>query len=439
MSLLGRIRQSIFRDRMIGDTDRERMRRITRDFILHLHPRTVPAASLRFNHTFGLGGLSVLLLVIMVVTGPMLMFVYTPSPNEAYGSIIDLQTNIWFGQLIRNIHHWSAMALLIVAFLHLLRVFYTGAFAQPREFNWQLGLILMFLVVASNFTGYLLPWDQLSYWAVTVGTSLIDHTPVLGTPIRRLLLGGDSITAATLRNFYALHVIVLPLGFLLVGAFHIWRVRKDEITTPSGPTQKRTTVPHLISREILFALFALLVLLAWSTWVNAPLGQAADPNNPPDPTKTAWYFAGIQELLFHFEATFGAFIIPALLTGSLILLPYLSDETVNPGIWFRSPRGRIIALTSFLIGIVSTTLLVALGQDEIFFIDFPDIISAGLLPIALIIIVLWTVARCLSYLKATRGEVHMAVFTLLLAAFLTLTIIGVYFRGGGMALEVPAI
>lgn len=378
-----------------------------------------------------------LLLVVMVLTGMLLMFAYTPSPSEAYGSIIDLQTKIWFGQLIRNLHHWSAMALLTVSVLHLLRVFYTGAFAPPRAFNWQLGLILLFLVVASNFTGYLLPWDQLSYWAVTVSTSMIDHIPLIGASLRQLLLGGDIVTAATLRNFYALHVILLPLGFLLAGAFHIWRVRRDEITTPPGPTPKSTTIPHLISREITFALFALIVLLAWSTWVNAPLGQAADPNNPPDPTKTAWYFAGIQELLFHFEASFGAAIIPALVIGSLILVPYLSDATANPGVWFRSRRGGLLTLLSFWIGIIITALLVYLRETGMSVSGLPDVIGAGILPVSLIVASLWIYWRSLKNFRATRGEIQMALFTVLLAAFLTLTIIGVYFRGAGMVFEVP--
>jgi quinol-cytochrome oxidoreductase complex cytochrome b subunit len=436
MSLISRIRQSINRGSLRGDSDRDRMRRVTNDLVLHLHPRTVPASSLRFTYTFGLGGLSVLLLVVMVLTGTLLMFAYTPSPDEAYSSIVDLQTNVWFGQLIHNIHHWSAMTLLIVAVLHMLRVFYTGAFAPPREFNWQLGLILLFLVVASNFTGYLLPWDQLSYWAVTVGTSMIEHIPVIGPSIRQLLIGGDSITGATLRNFYTLHVILLPLGFLTVGAFHIWRVRKDEITVPPGATEKLTTIPNLINREMLFALLTLISLLAWSTWINAPLDQAADPNNPPDPTKTAWYFAGIQELLFHFEASFGAAIIPGILVGFLILLPYMSDKTINPGIWFRSHKGRLFTLLSFLLGILLTGSFIYLSEAEITFLELPVVISAGFLPVILVIVGLWVYGRSLRVLNATKGEIHMAVFTLLLAAFLTLTIVGVCFRGEGMELHV---
>lgn len=437
MALLGRIRQSIQRDPVGGDTDRERMRLVTSDLILHLHPRTVPTSALRFTYTLGLGGLAVLLLVVMVTTGTLLMFAYTPSPNEAYASITTLQTTVWFGQLIRNIHHWSAMALLIVAFLHLLRVFYTGAFAPPREFNWQLGLLLLFLVVMSNFTGYLLPWDQLSYWAVTVGASLIDHFPLIGPPIRQLLLGGDTITAATLRNFYTLHVILLPLGFLIIGSFHIWRVRKDKITIPPGSTEKRTTIPHLISREILFALSAILLILVWSTWLNAPLGQAADPNNPPDPTKTAWYFAGFQELLLHFDTLSGVTIIPTLLALALILLPYVSDDSINAGVWFRSRRGRGVVVLSFLMGASITVLLIVLGQHQTFLSSQPSVLRGGIVPLVLIIASLWGYVRFLKTFKLTRGEIHMALFTVGLAIFLALTLIGIFMRGQGMALEVP--
>jgi quinol-cytochrome oxidoreductase complex cytochrome b subunit len=207
--------------------------------------------------------------------------------------------------------------MLVVAVLHLLRVFYTAGFTPPREFNWVMGIGLFLLIVAANFTGYLLPWDQLAYWAVTVGTSLIDYIPIVGEPLTRLLLGGPEVGAATLTNFYGLHIAVIPLSLFGLASFHIWRVRKDKITVPRAidqpaDTAKVTTIPHLVSIEFVYALVWIALLLAWAAFVNAPLEKAADPAHSPNPAKAAWYFMGFQELLLHFHPVFGAIIIPGL-------------------------------------------------------------------------------------------------------------------------------
>ncbi|NJL93167.1 MAG: DUF4405 domain-containing protein [Anaerolineae bacterium] len=337
--LLKRVRASIWRAPLRPRTDRDRVRLAMNDLILHLHPPRVPRAAIAWSYTFGLGGLAVLLLVVLIGTGVLLMFAYTPSEQDAYASVVALETEVWFGQMIRNLHHWSGNLLLIVAGLHMLRVFYTGAHRSPREFNWQLGLLLLGLVALGNFTGYLLPWDQLAYWAVTVAHSMLAYVPLIGDPLGDLLIGGEEVSGATLRNFFALHVILIPLGFLVVGSFHIWRVRKDKFSQPrrlddadpDGP-QMVTTIPHLVSREVVFALVVLALLLGWSSFVDAPLGSAANPNDPPNPTKAAWYFMGVQELLLHFHPTFGAFIIPAFTVVALVALPYLPEDAPAEGI-----------------------------------------------------------------------------------------------------------
>jgi quinol-cytochrome oxidoreductase complex cytochrome b subunit len=415
------------------------MRLVTSNLILHLHPRSVSSASIRFTYTFGLGGLAILLLVILVGTGTLLMFAYTPSPNDAYSSIVRLETQIWFGQLIRNLHHWSANLLLVIAGLHLLRVFYTGAFLPPRAYNWQLGLFLLALVIIGNFTGYLLPWDQLSYWAITVSSSLVDHTPLVGPAIRRLMLGGDTVSGTTLQYFFALHIILVPVGLFLIGAFHIWRVRKDKMSAPPGQSSRVPTIPHLVNREMIFALMAIALLLAWATWVDAPLESAANPNNPPDPTKTAWYFAGVQELLLHFHPVFAATVIPLMLVGALGSLPYWPDSTNIEGVWFRSRRGLRLTILSFIVGIVAAVALVLAREVRPELEAVSSFVADGLLPLGVILLGLWAYVRILILRGANHSEIKLAVFTLLLAAFLTLTIIGVYFRGPGMALEVPGI
>ena len=144
---------------------------------LHLHPKRVTEASVQFNRTFGLGGMAALLIVIQIITGVLLRFYYAPYPAEAYNSILFLKNQVLFGQFIRNIHYWSGVFLLMIAFLHFIRVFFTGAYRDIRNINWLLGLVLLILVVLLNFTGYLLPWDQLAYWAITVSTNIIGYLP----------------------------------------------------------------------------------------------------------------------------------------------------------------------------------------------------------------------------------------------------------------------
>ncbi len=328
-----RVWESIQRDELPPRDDRGRMRLVMNNLVLHLHPSKVAKPTLKFTYTWGLGGLALLLVALLVITGIMLMFVYTPAPETAYQDMLNLQTEIWFGQLIRNLHYWSGNLLVIVALLHLLRVFFTGGFKTPREFNWVLGVALLLLVIGANFTGYLLPWDQLAYWAVTVGSSLLSYVPLIGEPLRNFLLGGPEVGAATLTNFYGLHVAIIPLVLMGIASFHIWRVRKDALTIPhkldgmvdgSDTTQveKVTTLPHLVSREFVFALVMMGAILLWSVWVNAPLEAAANPNLSPNPAKAAWYFMGLQELLMHFHPVFGAIIIPALGLGALAILPY---------------------------------------------------------------------------------------------------------------------
>jgi quinol-cytochrome oxidoreductase complex cytochrome b subunit len=452
VSFSNRVWRSIRRVPLWPQDDRGRMRLSTSDLILHLHATRVPKAALKLTYTFGLGGLSILLLVMLIGTGMLLMFSYTPSTEEAYSSIITLETEVWFGQLVRNLHHWSGNLLIVVAFLHMLRVFYTGTFRTPREFNWILGLTLLMLAMAASFTGYLLPWDQLSYWAVTVMMGLVERLPLVGETLRGLLLGGDEVGETTLRNFFAFHVILIPLGFLVVGSFHIWRVRKDKGSIPhsleeaeSGEPKRQemvTTIPHLVSVEVVYGLVAIALLLSWASMVDAPLLDAADPNMPPNPAKAAWYFAGLQELLLHFHPDVAAVIIPLLTVILLLYTPYARDDEAerNTGVWFRSRRGRRLATLSYIAGTGITALLILLsetGDLASLLPSWDERIAAGYLPLAVIVVVIWLFMRLLRRGGATHGERHLALFTLLLASFITLTVIGNLFRGPGWALMMP--
>lgn len=194
---------------------------------LHLYPVRVPRALLAFRSTFRLGFVSAVLFAILLVTGVYLMFAYTPAVTLAYPDMVRLRTSVGFGQLIRNVHRWSAHLMVLAVTLHLLRVFVHGAYKAPREFNWVIGVALYVVTLLYSFTGYLLPWDQLSYWAVTVGTDLLQYVPVAGATLRDYVLGGPAIGQATLLRFYVLHVMVLTAAFFTLMAVHIWRVRKD--------------------------------------------------------------------------------------------------------------------------------------------------------------------------------------------------------------------
>jgi quinol-cytochrome oxidoreductase complex cytochrome b subunit len=444
--LLTRIRSSIQRGPLAPEDDRGRMKIVLDNLILHIHPPKVSRPALKLSYTFGLGGLLILLSAVLAVTGVLLLFVYTPSPDEAYQSMIALQTEVPYGNLIRNLHHWSGNLMIVVGVLHLLRVFYTAGFTRPREFNWVMGVGLLLLIVGANFTGYLLPWDQLAYWAVTVGTSLLDYLPVIGEPLTRLLLGGSEVGAATLTNFYGMHIALIPLGIFALVSFHIWRVRKDTITVPreigqEADTEKVTTLPHLVSIEFVFALVWLALLITWSAFFNAPLESAADPAHSPNPAKAAWYFMGLQELLVHFHPLFGAIIIPGLGLAALLLIPYLDQDMETIGVWFRSARGRSLSRFSFLVGMAATFGLVWL--DEVW-LDFPgwlpflpSYLSNGWIPLAFILLLLMVYVELLKKLGAKNCEARLAVFTLLLASFITLTFIGIFMRGEGMALILP--
>lgn len=200
---------------------------MTSNLFFHLHPVKVNKKSLRARYSIGLGIMSMIVFLVLSVTGLLLMFFYVPSVERAYTYIVTLQTRVPFGQLIRNLHRWGAHFMVLVVILHMARVFYTGAYKPPREFNWLVGVGLLLLTLGASFTGYLLPWDQLAFWAITVGTSVASYEPIMGSTIKAFLLGGSEVGQEALTRFYALHVMFIPMGILLLTSMHMWRVRKD--------------------------------------------------------------------------------------------------------------------------------------------------------------------------------------------------------------------
>lgn len=447
MNTLQRVWASIKGSGPVGPSS-EDPRKYLRNFLLHFRPAEVPERSIGFALTAYLGVASTVLLVLLVLSGLMLKFVYEPSPTYAYASIVYLGSEVPFGQLLRNLHRWSGYALLVTAFLHLLRVFYTGAFHGPRQFNWVIGLALLALVVLSNFTGYLLPWDQISFWAVTISTSLLDYVPGIGTGLKELILGGPEPGPATLMNFYALHTAILPIGLLLAVPFHFWRIRMAHgIVVRRAPGERLPvplptvrTVPHLVTREAAVALAVIAAMLAVSMAFNAPLTEQANPGMSPNPTKAPWFFMGIQEILMHLHPLFAALVIPACLMAFLLCLPYLHYDAPATGVWFQSALGRRTTFIAALAGGALTAGAVLLSET-VFFADTaspPTVLVNGLLPfLAILAVVAGFYAMIRKVLGANRSESVQALFTLLTASFLTLTLIGTWFRGPGMQLAWP--
>ncbi len=209
------------------DTPRNQALVVLGNVYLHLHPVRLRRHALAIPYTFCLGGLSFFLFLLLTVTGVLLMFYYIPSVTTAHENMLDLQDSVTLGMLMRNMHRYAAHGMVISVFLHMCRVFYTGSYKPPREFNWVIGVILLFLTFLLSFTGYLLPWDQLAFWAITVGTTMAQAAPLIGPKVRFLLVGDLEIGQSTLIRFYTLHVIFLPLAAAVMMAVHFWRIRKD--------------------------------------------------------------------------------------------------------------------------------------------------------------------------------------------------------------------
>ena len=218
--------RSVFRGGTGPSTLRKSMA-IQQNVFLHLLSTKVRTRMLEFNATWYLGTLTLGSFVILVITGILLMLYYHPSVPQAYADTKDLQFVVNSGQFLRNLHRWSAHAMVVLVFAHMFRVFYRGAYRPPREFNWVVGVILLLITLLLSYTGYLLPWDQLAFWAITVGSNIASAVPVFGAKIRFLMLGGHFVNANALLRFYVLHCMILPLVALFFVAIHFWRIRKD--------------------------------------------------------------------------------------------------------------------------------------------------------------------------------------------------------------------
>ena len=335
------------------------MARAKRNFLDHLHAPMVSRRALHPLTTLGLGIAALTCLGVLLATGLTLFLYYVPEQQEAYERILHITTTLQFGALVRNLHFLAANALVVIAVLHLARVFLTGSY-RGRGLNWLYGLALLLLIMAANFTGYLLPWDQISYWAIKVGASLVGYYPVIGEALQTFLLGGQEIGPETLPRAFALHAGAIPLLLLILTSLHLWRIRKDGGLAASAreADDKLPASPWLYRAEGAVALLTLAILLALSLLIDAPIYERADALHPPNPARAPWYFVGIQEMV-SYSAFWGGVAAPTLIALFLLLAPHIDRSRVG-GRWFV--RERLWLNLVFVIILLSQTAFIVVGQ-----------------------------------------------------------------------------
>ena len=336
-------------------------------FFHHLHPPTIPARQSRLRYTLGAGGLSVYLALVLGLTGILEMFYYIPTPREAGPSVQIITYLAPYGALIRNLHYWAAQLLVVIGTLHMLRVIFTGAYIPPRRFNYLLGLTLLLLALMLDFSGYILRWDEGVRWALTAGTNLVKSIPVAGPSLYLMVMGSSQPGQATLTRFHAWHIFGLVIVFIIVGSWHIFRVRRDGGIAVPPPESRRDTARitrfELARREGLAALIASVVLLLMATLLPAPIAPAmTDISAHIADSRAPWFFLWVQQLLKYGDAFWMGVVIPAGVLLFFILLPYIlpAPRPEDLGQWFPR-RSRLAQILTALIGlaILSLTILAA--------------------------------------------------------------------------------
>ncbi len=338
------------------------------NFIAHLHPPSVPALQARWRHTLGAGGIAVLLCLILFITGLLETVYYVPTPEKAAVSVETITTFAPFGFLVRNLHYWAAQLLVVVAFVHLARVVFTGAYGGRRRFNFLLGTALLALALLLDFTGYALRWDEGIRWALTAGTNLLKAVPFVGEALYTFAVGGGKIGPAALIRFYSWHIFGLTAAFAFVVVWHLFRVRRDGGIAAPPPSERagerRISRFELLRREVFAALVVGLALLLWSAFMPAPLAvplreatvSSADANAP-------WFFLWVQQLLKFGDPFLLGVLLPFVALLFIGFMPYLfrGVESAEQGSWF--PRsGRIVQLSFAIL----TALLLALTLFGVF-------------------------------------------------------------------------
>lgn len=398
-------------------SDRDAGDAITSNFLLHAMPAKVSKASMAWTYSFWLGTITAALFLLLVLSGLPLLFLYVPSVERAYQSVKDIEYVVSYGKWLRAVHRVAAHGMVITVVLHLARVFFTGAYKngigrnQHREWNWVIGVVLLLLTLFLSFTGYLLPWDQLAFWAVTVGTNIASAIPWVGPSVRELLIGGREIEQATLIRFYVLHIVVLPGAVAALFGYHMWRVRKDgglaradreeltELPRDVAPTPTKTytllgvargtaptvtaktltaadttvnAVPDLARRALIATLGTIAVISILAVFIASPLEEPANPLITPNPAKAPWYFLWLQEIVTDTTIHLGSFtingafiggvILPGVLIGLLTMWPWLDRSPREAaGEWF--PHVRRTQNIVFIVVMVAILLLTYIGME----------------------------------------------------------------------------
>lgn len=459
-------------------SDREAGEAIVANFLLHWFPNRVTLKSLSLRYSLYLGTISLLLFGILTVSGVFLMFLYVPSVERAYWGIKDLDYAVSFGAYLRRVHRICAHLMVAAVFLHMFRVFLTGSYKRGssvgsnRPFNWVLGVVLLVLTLLLSFTGYLLPWDQLAFWAITVGTNIAASVPVVGGAIREFLLGGTLVGQNTLIRFYVLHVIFLPLALSAVAVWHLWRIRKDgglaiveqvreknRQRAPEPPAKTKTwsvlgiasgtsvsvldvgtvhesdsvpSSPFLTTRLLVVTMLTLIVVMLLALVVPAPLEEAANPEVTPNPAKAPWYFLGLQELV-SYSALIGGVVIPGIVLLGLALIPYLDREQNRIGFWFTDVAGKRWGALGLAWGLLWTVGCLAVGilypirsifpnvESQLFF----DLVNPATLLLVSFVVLYYLALK----MSSSTRTAAIATFCAFIIAFVLLTWTGTMMRG----------
>lgn len=475
------------------ESSRGRSAAIVQSLFLHVHSARVHRFSLKATFTAGLGIATLALFVLLSVTGLFLMIYYNPSTQHAFETTKDIHYVVAAGRAVRNIHRWAAHMMVIAAFLHMARVFYTGAYRRPREFNWLIGLALLVLTLALSFTGYLLPWDQLAFWAVTIGANIASSPTELtdalgltqyfdpGRMMRILLLGADEVGEASLVRFYFLHCVALPVITTMLIGVHFWRIRKDgglavpadvsddevrsvvpeeqlearesvggahpSVPTNYGlmaivrpapgarqhlPTHTVASWPHALRAELVVVMICTVIALACAYFSDAPLKEPANPLVPENPAKAPWYFLGLQELV-GYSAFAGGVAIPTLALVGLALIPYLDRRPGVTGRWLDGGSGVRTFLWSLISSAVLTLATLAFtvnfGWLRNWFPDIPQLVVIFLNPGTMLTAAFAVLSLITLSRTGSTRKAAISLFTAFLVGFTILTYFATVHRG----------
>jgi len=336
------------------------------NFVHHLHPPTIPLLQSRFRYTLGAGGIAAFLSLVLLVTGLLEMYYYIPSPESAAVSVETITTLVPFGNLVRNLHYWSAQLLVIVMTVHLLRVVLTGAYAKPRRFNFLLGLALLVFILLLDFTGYVLRWDEGIRWALVVGTNLLKTIPWIGGGLYHFIMGGPEPGPASLTRFYTWHIFGLTLAAIILIGWHVFRMRRDggiAVPPPDARQDKaRISRFELLHREVLAMVIVGIVLLLISVFIPAPIAQpiTSASLNTSD-SRAPWFFLWVQQLLKYGDPFLWGVFVPLLVVILLGLVPYFlpTAKAEELGRWF--PRGNRLAQVLVVVIILAILVLTLIG------------------------------------------------------------------------------